>query len=192
MSYFRFLIATLMGLALAWGAGFALFSYDALKMTPKLPVQGTADAIVVLTGGAQRVSTGIDLLAQGKGKRLLISGVHKDVKPRELLPEPSLPVDLGYAAHNTIQNAQETRAWVLSHQYTSLVLVTSRYHMRRALLEFAQRLPSIELFSYPVSGAPYRQQEELLLRLLWREYNKYILALVRAVVRYGALQLRLT
>lgn len=192
MKSFRFLMTTLLGFAIVWISGFAAFSVDALKLSPKLPLQGTADGIVVLTGGAQRVSTGLDLLTQGRGKRLLISGVHKDVKPHELLPEPSRPIDLGYDAQNTIQNAQETRGWVISHGYQSIILVTSRYHMRRALLEFAQRLPNVKLFAYPVSSLTYAHQEELLLRILWREYNKYILALVRAVVRYGALQIRLT
>ena len=43
-----------------------------------------ADGIVVLTGGASRISDAIELLAAGRGKRLLISGVHRTTTAAEI------------------------------------------------------------------------------------------------------------
>ena len=170
--------------------GFFLFCYDITRMTPDLSLPLKADAIVVLTGGAGRVSTGLGLLEQKKGKRLLITGVHTDVKPREILPSTHLPVDLGYHAQNTLQNAQEARAWAFDHGYKSLIIVTSSYHMRRSLLEFSQRLDEISLIPYPVSPTP-QKLSQIALGQAWIQYGKYILAQARALVRGCALQLGL-
>src|SRR5215210_7231215 len=77
-----------------------------------------ADGIVVLTGGASRISDAIELLASGHGKRLLISGVHRTTSTAEIARiNPRYEglvaccVDLGHSAINTTGNAIETRRW---------------------------------------------------------------------------------
>jgi uncharacterized SAM-binding protein YcdF (DUF218 family) len=170
--------------------GFGLFCYDLTHMSSALLSPPEADAIVVLTGGPGRVATGLDLLEQKKGKRLLITGVNTDVKPREILPSTHLPVDLGYHAQNTLENAQEARAWAFGHGYKSLIIVTSSYHMRRSLLEFSQRLGEISLIPHPVSPASHKLSQ-ISLGQAWIQYGKYILALGRALVRGCARQLGL-
>src|SRR4051794_34124190 len=58
--------------------------------TQEVALGRDADGIVVLTGGASRISDAFELLAAGRGKRLLISGVHHATRSREiaqLIPE---------------------------------------------------------------------------------------------------------
>src|SRR5438094_1258147 len=108
-----------------------------------------ADGIVVLTGGSSRVSDAMELLAAGYGKRLLISGVHptsalSDIS-RSLPDNQSLLlrccVDLDRSAVNTRSNAAETRRWVRERGFKSLIVVTSNYHMPRAIVELSHAIP---------------------------------------------------
>ncbi|MCA0370453.1 MAG: YdcF family protein [Proteobacteria bacterium] len=175
---------------LVFGAGFLLFCYHILHLeSPHLP--GPQAGIVVLTGGPQRLETGLTLLKNHQGLRLLVSGVHKDVRRPQILPNPSLPVDLGYSAQNTIENAREAKDWASQHHFGALILVTSKYHLPRARLEFAQRLGEIAIYPYPAQP-PTGKEEPFLLPLAWKEYTKYTLALVRAGARFIAINLGLT
>ncbi|KCZ91636.1 YdcF family protein [Hyphomonas johnsonii] len=118
----------------------------------------TADAVVALTGGSGlRIAAGVDLVAKGRGARLLISGVNPDVTLDDLIalaggaPETyACCVDIGYRAETTIGNAEETAVWAYEHGYTRLVIVTSDYHMPRSLLLLQRAMPDIELQPYPV------------------------------------------
>ena len=113
-----------------------------------------ADGIVVLTGGSSRVSDAMELLAAGFGKRLLISGVHptnaaSDIS-RSLPDNQSLLrccVDLDRSAVNTRSNAAETRRWVRERGFKSLIVVTSNYHMPRAIVELSHAMPDVQLDS---------------------------------------------
>ena len=118
-----------------------------------------ADAIVALTGGSlERLSTGVRLLEQRKGDRLLISGVNRIVTDDELLDaalnvDPQLAeccIDLGRGAEDTIGNAAETAAWAREHNYRRLILVTDDYHMPRSHAELSLALPEAEIVPYPV------------------------------------------
>ncbi len=171
-----------------WAAGLAWFAAS-LPDHVADPTTHT-DAIVVLTGGAERVSTGIDLLAQGLGRRLLVSGVHPDVNVAELLrlsPEapPSLAccIDLGYAAGDTIGNAAEAAAWMRAQNFRSLRLVTSSYHLPRSLLEFHYAMPDVEIVEHPVFPASMQGagwwRRPAAVWLVAEEYSKYMVALLR-------------
>jgi len=118
-----------------------------------------ADAIVALTDGSlERLSTGVRLLEQRKGDRLLISGVNRIVTDEELLDaaldvDPQLAeccIDLGRGAEDTIGNAAETAAWAREHNYRRLILVTDDYHMPRSHAELSLALPEAEIVPYPV------------------------------------------
>src|SRR5213595_1138412 len=111
-----------------------------------------ADGIVVLTGGSSRVSDAMELLAGGYGKRLLISGVHptsavSDIS-RSLPDNQSLLlrccVDLDRSAVNTRSNAAETRRWARERGFKSLIVVTSNYHMPRAIVELSHAMPDVK------------------------------------------------
>src|SRR3954470_14909025 len=123
--------------------------------TAELMPSTNADGIVVLTGGSSRVSDAMELLAGGYGKRLLISGVHptnaaSDIS-RSLPDKQSLLgccVDLDRSAVNTRSNAAETRRWVRERGFKSLIVVTSNYHMPRAIVELSHAMPEIQLIPF--------------------------------------------
>jgi uncharacterized SAM-binding protein YcdF (DUF218 family) len=149
-----------------------------------------ADAIVVLTGGAQRIGDAIDLLAKGYAKRLLITGVNERTSREEI--ERLNPgqrrlfdccVDLDYRARNTIGNAIETRRWMNEHGFTSMIVVTSNYHMPRTLTELDHALPDARKLPYPVvTGSVVPEgwwRKPRTFRLLAAEYVKFVLVLLR-------------
>lgn len=171
-------------LVLAWGLGFGLFF---LRLPSPVAVnEVSADAIVVLTGGSGRLDAGITLLQQGAAKRLLISGVHRDVLKKELSTltgaAPALfdcCIDLDYAAGNTLGNAEETSSWVKKHGFKKLILVTADYHLQRSSILFRRALPDVEIKPYPVAvkvGLP----------MLAREYTKYLITLIQEAISPAA------
>ncbi len=155
-----------------------------------------ADAIVVLTGGAERISDAVEWLRNGKGERLLVSGVSSDMTPSRLAQtSPALKsvvdccVDLGKAARNTVGNAKEARHWALANGYKSLVVVTSSYHMPRAMVELRRHLPGIELIRAPVVTTKLREMDFLanpgLFKTIVAEYAKFLVAYARASLTPG-------
>jgi len=159
-----------------------------------------ADGIVVLTGGSSRVSDAVELLAGGYGKRLLISGVHPtngvDDISRSLPDNQALLkccVDLDRSAVNTRSNASETRRWASERGFHSLIVVTSNYHMPRAIVELSHAMPDIKLIPFVVVGDKWREEpwwtSSATLRLLLSEYVKYIAAEVRVRLAHIGLDL---
>lgn len=158
------------------------------KETTNLP---RTDAIVVVTGGAQRIGDAIGLLGEDRGARLLISGVNEKTSRDELARlNPSAKdllaccVDLDYRARNTIGNAIETRRWALDHGFRSILVVTSNYHMPRVLAEFAHAMPGRRFVAHPVvtdhidlSGWWHRWST---VKLLMPEYVKFVAAKLRS------------
>lgn len=159
-----------------------------------------ADGIVVLTGGSSRVSDAMELLAAGYGKRLLISGVHptsaiSDIS-RSLSDNQSLLgccVDLDRSAVNTRSNAAETRRWVHERGFKSLIVVTSNYHMPRAIVELSHAMPDVALIPFAVVGDKWRDEpwwtSGTTVRLLLSEYVKYVAAEVRVRLADAGLDL---
>jgi uncharacterized SAM-binding protein YcdF (DUF218 family) len=154
------------------------------------PPKNPADGIVVLTGGSSRVSDAVDLLAGGYGKRLLISGVHWSTGTGELSRSLrdskswlACCVDLDYSAVDTRGNAAETRRWAQERGFRSLIVVTSNYHMPRAIVEFSHSMPDVLLIPFPVIGEKWRDEpwwsSGAAARLLVTEYAKFLAAGVR-------------
>ncbi|WP_269584949.1 YdcF family protein [Roseibium sp. Sym1] len=171
---------------------FALFAHTIA--TAKVPSSANADAIVVLTGGHARVSEAVRLLEEGRANRLLISGVHPGTTREQLaavtasaMPLEKASVDLDRVALNTAGNAAETAAWVKKNGFGSLLVVTSAYHLPRAEAELSGALPDVDLIAYPVFSKDLKleswYQEPATMRLLMREYVKYILARLRITVK---------
>ena len=140
---------------LVWLGGFGWFVASSYLMYAD--PASTTDAIVVLTGGRQRLETGLELLAGGKAKKLFISGVNQRVDREELLrsvgPLPenaACCIVIGHSADNTFGNARETAGWMHEEGYRSLRLVTGWYHMRRSLLEFERAMPRVRIIPHPV------------------------------------------
>ncbi len=172
-------------------SGFAWFLRQ-VNSTEAKPTQN-ADGIVVLTGGSSRVSDAMDLLAGGYGKRLLISGVHPTNGLNDIqrsFPESqrllACCVDLDRFAVNTRSNATETRRWAIERGFHSLIVVTSNYHMPRAIVELSHAMPDIRLVPYAVIGDKWRDEpwwaSGAALRLLLSEYAKFLFAELRAAL----------
>jgi uncharacterized SAM-binding protein YcdF (DUF218 family) len=154
------------------------------------------DAIVVLTGGSERLNTGIQLLSGGLGRKLFVSGVHQGVELPDLLRTAQVEpgaleccIVLGHAAGNTVGNAAETAAWMQAEQFRSLRLVTGNYHIRRSLLEFRMALPDVEIVPHPVAPDHVRLDHWWrwpgTANLIVTEYNKYLVTLVRYQASFG-------
>jgi uncharacterized SAM-binding protein YcdF (DUF218 family) len=181
-------IATLAVLFVGAAIGFVAF-LSQLRGVEIKPARH-ADGIVVLTGGSSRVSDAMELLAGGYGKRLLISGVHptnaaSDIS-RSLPDNQSLLgccVDLDRSAINTRSNAAGTRRWVRERGFKSLIVVTSNYHMPRAIVELSHAMPDTQLIPFAVVGDKWRDEpwwtSGTTLRLLLSEYAKYVAAELR-------------
>jgi len=181
------LAAVLLGV-LGLGLGFAWF----LTRVPNEDAAGdrNAEGIVVLTGGALRINDAVELLAAGRGRRLLITGVNPTTHPAELARlTPQYQklfgccIDLDHTALNTIGNAVETRRWTRARGFRSLLVVTSAYHMPRAIAELSHELPDVALIEFPVRTERERTepwwQNPTIARLVISEYLKYVYALVR-------------
>jgi uncharacterized SAM-binding protein YcdF (DUF218 family) len=147
------------------------------------------DAIVVLTGGSERLRTGVRLLAENKAERLFVTGVHPAVDPARLLQvsgdaAPGLAdrIDAGHEALDTSGNADEVRGWMRHRGYRTLRLVTSGYHMPRSLLEFSRALPDAVVIPHPVFSARLDHenwwQSPRTAIVVISEFNKYLLARV--------------
>jgi uncharacterized SAM-binding protein YcdF (DUF218 family) len=149
-----------------------------------------ADGIVVLTGGASRIADAVELLAAGRGRRLLVTGVNPATSPGGLSRAVPLHdkiinccVDLDHSAMNTVGNAVETRRWARQRGFRSLIVVTSNYHMPRALAELSHQLPDVALIPFPVVTEKRRTEpwwsNAASARLLLSEYLKYMYSVMR-------------
>lgn len=183
-------------LVLIWLIGLFAFADRVRGFTPA-PEPARSDAIVALTGpSAERINAAIRLLEQDKGKRVLISGVNRDVRRQELRALTpgsnrlfNCCVDLGFEAEDTVGNAQEIAAWADAKGYDSLIVVTSDYHMPRALTEIRAAAPGIELTPYAVETPSLDNSRwwkaAVTARRMTLEYMKYLAALARATVGVG-------
>jgi uncharacterized SAM-binding protein YcdF (DUF218 family) len=192
------IVAVLAIVLVAAGMGFVGF-LSQLRGAEAKPAR-KADGIVVLTGGSSRVSDAMELLADGYGKRLLISGVHPTNAAsnisRSLTDNQSLLnccVDLDRSAVNTRSNAAETRRWARERGFKSLIVVTSNYHMPRAIVELSHAMPDIALIPFAVVGDKWRDEpwwtNGATVRLLLSEYVKYVAAEVRVRLADAGLEM---
>jgi uncharacterized SAM-binding protein YcdF (DUF218 family) len=169
---------------------FGFFWFVSQVPDEEVGLPGNADGIVVLTGAATRIPDALELLNSKRGKRLLITGVHRTTSAKEIARLTPLNqqlftccVDLDRSALNTLGNALETRRWAREKGFTSLIIVTSNWHMPRAMVELAHQLPDATLIQYPVLSEKIKSSAWLtdpeIMRLLLSEYLKYVFAVVR-------------
>ncbi|NBC36680.1 YdcF family protein [Novosphingobium sp. FSY-8] len=164
---------------LAWVLGFVLFAVT----LPRPADERRTQAVVVLTGGEGRINRGVEALQRHWARRMLISGVDPEVKPGELAAQyegagawMGCCITLGYDSVDTRSNAREVADWVRDNRVTSIRLVTSDWHMRRAAWELRQTLPdSVTVIEDAVPTHPS-------FGVLMGEYAKL---LVRRVLRLG-------
>jgi uncharacterized SAM-binding protein YcdF (DUF218 family) len=189
-------LAAFLVLALIWLAGLAAFADRVQRSTP-MAAPEPADGIVALTGANsnERIAAALDLLTQRRGRRVLVSGVNRDVTREQLRAASGAVrriydccVDLGFTAADTVGNARETADWARSMRFQRLTIVTSDYHMPRAMLELRAvlRPPAFALQTYavPTPGLKTRHwwRSPRASRLMVVEYCKYLAILGREAV----------
>lgn len=190
---FARLVLVLITLAAAWLAGLIWFVGQIPRAEPQ--PQSSTDAVVVLTGGSRRLEAGLDLLGHGWAGSLYVSGVYERVDVRTLLdvfqrqlPQLACCIELGYAANDTRGNAIETARWVERSGVSSFRLVTSNYHMPRALFEFGHYFPEFEIVPHPVLPETHEVGEWwrslATFKLIGWEYSKYLLAHVTSWIGF--------
>lgn len=178
----NFLIKIIGIVIFLWLSGFVVFIYDVLSFSSIPPL---TDGIVVLTGGTGRIHTAIRFLEKDCSQYLLISGVGATTTLQDLKNSitnfPAISCQdhilLGHNATSTMGNAIETAAWVHYYHLQSLTVITSNYHMRRAILELRNLLYDIPLYPFSINTI---NKDNVLkissIRLLFIEYNKLLMA----------------
>ncbi|MBB4075763.1 uncharacterized SAM-binding protein YcdF (DUF218 family) [Bartonella fuyuanensis] len=187
---FRYFPLTTLAFAITvfifWG-GFLVFYEKTEQLYPPIPLS-KADAIIVLTGGENRIETGLHLLQKGLGSRLLISGVNTTTNLKDFMHHmhitsqlTSCCIDIGYQAINTRGNAEESSAWIKKHHYKTLYIVTHDYHIWRSMREFKYLMPDIHFIVYPVkkSNAESTIQQINQIRILIFQYIKTLQVYIR-------------
>lgn len=168
-------------------AGFA--GYAGHVSALESPDELRADAIIVLTGGEGRLQQAVELLEDGAGDRLLVSGVNPSVSGEALRNTANIDpdlfeccIDLGREATDTVGNAREAVAWAEDHGFDRLIIVTSDYHIPRSILELRALMPERELIAYPVASA--RPWENATAARRWAlEYLKFSAVFLRELAR---------
>ena len=187
-------LAALLVVALIWAAGLMAFAARVRQSTPA-PEPAAAEGIVALTGAGsnERIEAAMRLLEDGKGKRMLVSGVSREASREDIRTVSRAAkrlydccVDLGFEAATTLGNARETAGWAQAMRYHSLIVVTADYHMPRAMLELRGALPGVRLQAYPVATSAVNAERwwrtSRGARLMAVEYCKYLAILGREAV----------
>ena len=166
-------------LLLLYILGYASFAV----LLPKAGDERGTDGIVVLTGGAKRLERGLNLLEQGKARRMLVSGVDRAVRPRELAARYGKNqdlfeccIDLGREAVDTRSNAEETSRWLKKQKFKTVRLVTTDWHMPRAGFELGRQAgDAVDVYPDAIPSNPR-------FGTLFKEYNKYLLRRAAVIV----------
>jgi len=186
IGFFTMTSAVVGGLLLTGG----FFWFAEQISADEVRLESKVDGIVALTGAASRIPDAIELLAAERGKRLLITGVHRATSAQEIARLTPLYskyftccIDLDRSALNTFGNALEAKRWAREHGFNSLIVVTSNWHMPRAMAEIEHQLPEVKLVPYPVISEKVKTEpwwsNTGTARFLVAEYLKYLFALVR-------------
>ncbi|MCB2081984.1 MAG: YdcF family protein [Hyphomicrobiales bacterium] len=205
----RTLVLLAIFLLILWAVGLYGFT-QIIPRTSTDNLQDT-DAIVVLTGGADRIREGVILLAKKKASYLFISGVNENTTLPELFRMNGINpraadtlgsrISAGHTAEDTMGNAREVTEWVERLQkwrgknhIRSIRLVTSNYHMVRALLEFHAMMPRIRIIPHPVISENVHLQNWWeypgTRTLILSEYHKLLATAVKSAVVYAVNYLR--
>lgn len=166
--FFRRLLSALI---LIWAFGFLWFAL----FLPGPAGRMKTDTVVVLTGGEGRIPHALSVLRRGDAKKVLVAGVDREVKPAEFAAEyrvekrlMSCCITLGYQSVDTRSNALEAARWIAEEKVTSVRLVTTDWHMRRAAFDLARVAPKgTQIIEDAVVSRPR-------LKTLFLEYHKLL------------------
>lgn len=180
---------------LGYGTGFIIFTkhVEQIQRESETILQESlrADAIIVLTGGSNRVNSGFELYKNDVAKYLFISGINADVSPQKVMASAGVNiarekleccVKFGSNAEDTRGNAVEAKHWIESKDdIKRLLLVTSDYHMHRALMEFRYFLPDKTIYSYAVKSSLEKAGIGRYIKVTLIEYNKLLISWIKNI-----------
>ena len=157
--------------------------------------------IVILTGGTNRIKDGLRIVnkfekASNFNSKILISGTGKGFTKLSLKKEVNFDFDLSLIkccieresiSKNTFSNASETLKWTKRNQIKEFILITSNYHMPRAILEFKNKMPQVKIYTYPITPRKHDISNWLgsfpTFSLILSEYFKFLIATVRIKIQ---------
>jgi uncharacterized SAM-binding protein YcdF (DUF218 family) len=157
-------------------------------VSPDPPIN--AQAVAALTGAADaRIISAIQL-ADSLDLPLLISGVNVDATPADIARIAKVDLDkidccvtLGKAAASTEGNGNEVADWARRNQVERIIVVTSEYHMERALFELKRAMPEGHFIPHAVMTTKVRPadwyRDTATAKTLIEEWIKYRLAGLR-------------
>jgi len=153
--------------------------------------------IVILTGGANRIKDGLKIIEDFKNSKnfnykILVSGTGmgftKNSLKKKLGPNFNSQliqccIDLDGVSKNTLTNASETLKWTRKNDIKEFILITSNYHMPRAILEFKNVMPNLKIYTYAITPKKHDIENWLssyqTFSLVFTEYCKFIIAGLR-------------
>lgn len=180
------LVYIFIGLIIFWFGGFMYFSHHINHYNTR--TEENTDAVVVLTGGRNRIARGVEIYNEGRAKRLFISGVSKSTTLDDLEQRIGYKirdkhnVELGYVATTTIGNALEVKNWVEKNSINSIILVTSNYHVPRSIAELSVYNLPIKVTICPVYSDHVRMhwwKSFKTFLFIFSEYNRFLFVYVR-------------
>ena len=153
--------------------------------------------IVILTGGANRIKDGLKIiqnfenskninykiLVSGTGMGFTKSSLKKKLGPNFNSHLIQCCIDLDGVSKNTLTNASETFKWTSKNDIKEFILITSNYHMPRAILEFKNVMPNLKIYTYAITPKKHDIENWLssyqTFSLVFTEYCKLIIAGLR-------------
>jgi uncharacterized SAM-binding protein YcdF (DUF218 family) len=153
--------------------------------------------IVILTGGSNRIKEGLKIVNDMNkltktNFKILISGTGKGFTKATLkkiltsdfnLKLVECCIELESISKDTYSNASETYKWTKKNDINDIILITSNYHMPRAILEFKNRMPNQQIFTYPITPKNHDIEHWLnssdTFSLIFFEYSKLLIASLR-------------
>ncbi len=179
------------GIFAVWLLLFALYLYQTQKnyVLPSADNQG----IIILTGGKNRIEEGLKLKDQLNIPAVFISGVHEKVALKNLaLDKRDCCIELGHSAYNTKENAYESWVWIREKGYAKVILVTSDYHLPRAMDVFHKVIRDVEITPYPVKYIKATSLEEAIeffkdwktLKTIIHEYHKFLFQKITGLMEF--------
>lgn len=176
-----FLFMTCLTVLILWAFGWMWFATNIALSEPENSNSKT-EAIIVLTGGNGRINAGLDLLAANAPSKLFISGVHQGTTEDDIYKSWKNPttrqpccVTLGYEAVDTLGNAAEVKKWVDDQGIKNFRLVTSSYHMPRAMHELSRVMDTENIIQHPVFSDDFEPWQGRFWSLTFSEYNKILI-----------------
>ena len=153
--------------------------------------------IVILTGGTNRIKDGLKIIEDFKKSKkinykILVSGTGTGFTKSSLQKKlgsnfnPKLIkccIDLDSVSKNTFTNAIQTFKWASENNIKEFILITSNYHMPRAILEFKNIMPKLKIHTYAITPKKHNIENWLdsfeTFNLIFTEYCKYIFSSLR-------------